>query len=134
MEETVSEISGAAVNAAEETFLLQTTNFLHWLKGFLTWENLFKLIGAVIILLIMWVIYRLILRGIKKVPAEKTALAFTMSACVIPYLPGDLLKIIVAIPVALKVRPILAQYLFESKPKSDIVTLESKDEKAIENK
>lgn len=72
MEETVSEISGAAVNAAEETFLLQTTNFLHWLKGFLTWENLFKLIGAVIILLIMWVIYRLILRGIKKVPAEKT--------------------------------------------------------------
>ena len=48
-----------------------------------------------------------------KVPAEKTTLAYTMGACVIPYLPGDLLKTIVAIPVALKIRPVLAQYLYE---------------------
>lgn len=50
-----------------------------------------------------------------KVPADKTAFAFTMGACVLPYLPGDALKIIVAIPVALKVRPILAQYLQNDK-------------------
>lgn len=47
-----------------------------------------------------------------KVPADKTAFMYTMGACVIPYIPGDLLKIVVAIPVAIKVRPILAQYLF----------------------
>ena len=49
-----------------------------------------------------------------KVPAEKTALAYTMAACVIPYIPGDILKAVIAIPVALKLRPVLAQYLYES--------------------
>ena len=57
-------------------------------------------------------------KKMEKVPADKTALAFTLSACVIPYLPGDLLKIIVAVPVALKIRPILARYLY-SNEKSD---------------
>jgi len=52
-----------------------------------------------------------------KVPADKTAFAFTMAACVIPYIPGDVLKIVVAIPVALKVRPILAQYLYTKESK-----------------
>ena len=47
-----------------------------------------------------------------KVPAEKTALAYTMAACVIPYIPGDILKAVIAVPVALKLRPILAQYLY----------------------
>ena len=47
-----------------------------------------------------------------KVPVEKTALAYTMGACVIPYIPGDLIKLAVAIPVALKLRPVLAQYLY----------------------
>lgn len=53
--------------------------------------------------------------GNGKVPAEKSAFAYTMGACVIPYIPGDLLKIIVAVPVALKVRPVLAQYLYSDK-------------------
>lgn len=48
-----------------------------------------------------------------KVPAEKTALAYTMGACVIPYIPGDLLKTALVIPLALKLRPVLAQYLYE---------------------
>lgn len=48
--------------------------------------------------------------GAGKVPAEKSVMAYTMGACVIPYIPGDLLKIVVAIPVALKIRPVLAQY------------------------
>lgn len=50
-----------------------------------------------------------------RIPADKTAFAYTMAACVIPYIPGDLLKIVVAIPVALKIRPILAQYLYNDK-------------------
>ncbi|MCQ2575187.1 MAG: biotin transporter BioY [Treponema sp.] len=50
-----------------------------------------------------------------KVPAGSSALRYTMGACVIPFLPGDLVKIIIAIPVALAVRPVLAQYLFTEK-------------------
>ena len=53
-----------------------------------------------------------------KVPVDKTALAYTMGACVIPYIPGDILKIVIAIPVALKVRPVLAQYLYEDTDKN----------------
>ncbi len=49
-----------------------------------------------------------------KVPADKAVLAYTMGACVIPYIPGDILKTVIAIPVALKLRPVLAQYLYES--------------------
>ena len=44
-----------------------------------------------------------------KVPADKTALAFTLGACVIPYIPGDILKAVIAIPVALKLRLVLAR-------------------------
>lgn len=47
-----------------------------------------------------------------KVPADKSAFAYTMAACVLPYIPGDIIKIIIAVPVALKMRPVLAQYLY----------------------
>jgi len=53
--------------------------------------------------------------GAGKVPAEKTVFMYTMGACCIPFLPGDFIKIIVCIPVALKVRPILANYMGWSK-------------------
>ena len=55
--------------------------------------------------------------AVGKVPAEKTALAYTMGACVIPYIPGDILKAVIAVPVALKLRPVLAQYLYEDSDK-----------------
>lgn len=59
--------------------------------------------------------------GAGKVPADKTAFAFTMGACVVPYIPGDILKIVVAIPVALKIRPVLAQYLYSGSKKKDSI-------------
>lgn len=49
-----------------------------------------------------------------KVPAEKSVMAYTMGACVLPYIPGDIIKIVVCVPVALAVRPIIAQYLYIS--------------------
>ena len=51
--------------------------------------------------------------GAGRVPVEKTAFAYTMGACVIPYLPGDLLKYIICVPLALKLRPVVAQYIYE---------------------
>lgn len=50
--------------------------------------------------------------GAGKVPADKTALSYAMAVCVLPYIPGDIIKAAIAIPVALKLRPVLAQYLY----------------------
>lgn len=50
--------------------------------------------------------------GAGSVPAEKSASAYAMAACVLPFIPGDILKIVVAVPVALKLRPVAAQYLY----------------------
>ncbi len=50
--------------------------------------------------------------GAGKVPAEKTSAAYAVAACVLPFIPGDILKIVVAVPVALKLRPVAAQYLY----------------------
>lgn len=49
-----------------------------------------------------------------KIPMEKNAFSYTMAACVIPYIPGDVIKILIALPIALKIRPILAQYIYSS--------------------
>lgn len=50
-----------------------------------------------------------------KVPEGVSALSYTMKACVIPFIPGDLIKFAVCIPVALIVRPAIAQYLYSGK-------------------
>ena len=50
----------------------------------------------------------------QKVPEGSTAFSYTMAACVIPFIAGDIIKTIVAVPVALKLRPVVAQYLYEN--------------------
>lgn len=50
--------------------------------------------------------------GAGRVPAEKTVFAYTMGACVIPYLPGDVVKYVICLPLAIKIRPVIAQYLY----------------------
>ena len=46
-------------------------SFINWIRGFATWDNFFKLLGIVLILFALMVVYRVIVRSIKKVPAEK---------------------------------------------------------------
>lgn len=70
MEETNSLVDVAS--SAEEAIIKQTSTFLNWIKSFLTWENLFKLIGVIVILAIFFVIYRLLIRATKKIPSERT--------------------------------------------------------------
>lgn len=67
-----SETLTEAAASAGETIAKQTSTFVNWVKGFFTWDNLFKLIGVIIVLFIFWIVYKLIIRAIKKVPAEKT--------------------------------------------------------------
>lgn len=54
-----------------------------------------------------------------KIPQDKTALTYTLAACVIPYIPGDILKIAIAVPVALKLRPVVALYLYDTNDYED---------------
>ena len=71
MSDTLTTIGTAASNAANDVFLSKTDSFLNWLRGFITWENLFKLIGTLLILFIIWVVFRVISRAIRKVPETK---------------------------------------------------------------
>ena len=89
----------------------------------ISWKNSLRLLLAIlagmIILYIPGVIRFAWWAGAAgKIPADKTAFTYTMAACVIPFIPGDLIKVIIAFPVALKLRPVLAQYLY-SEVKAD---------------
>lgn len=63
--------------------------------------------------------------GSSKVPQDKTLFAYVMGSCCLPFLPGDAIKCAVIIPVALKLRPVLAQYL--EKNTNNLNTRESKE-------
>lgn len=89
----------------------------------ITWKNVLRISIAVfagmIVIYIPGVIrFAFWATANGKVPADKTALAYTLGACVIPYIPGDILKTVIAIPIALKLRPVLAQYLYEDNNKN----------------
>lgn len=78
MNETINTIGEAASQAADDVLWSKTTSFINWIKSFITWENLFKLLGTVFIIFVMWIIFRLIAKAIRrvpetKVPAQRTA-------------------------------------------------------------
>lgn len=66
-----STISEAISKAADETFIKQTSSFINTIKGWFSPENIFKLIGGILIILIFWIIYKVIIRLLKKIPSEK---------------------------------------------------------------
>lgn len=71
MTDTLNDISEAVVTVTNESFVKQSTKFLTWLKSFLTWENLFKLILSLIVIFIIWIVYKIIRRAIKHIPEKK---------------------------------------------------------------
>ena len=71
MNDTINSIGEAASNAANDIFFDKTSSFINWVLSFLTWENLFKLIGSLLILFVIWLIFRIIAKAIRKVPEAK---------------------------------------------------------------
>ena len=71
MNDTFSTIGEAASQAANDVILSKTSSFVNWIMGFITWENLFKLIGTLLILFVMWLVFRLIAKAIRRVPEAK---------------------------------------------------------------
>ena len=71
MDDTFNSIGEAASQAANDIFFDKTSSFLSWIIGFLTWKNLFRLIGSLFILFVIWIIFRLISKAIRRVPEAK---------------------------------------------------------------
>lgn len=65
------EVSEAAAVAANETVVKFSTKFVDFAKTLLTWENVFRIVGAVLMILLMWIVFRLIKHFVKKVSAGK---------------------------------------------------------------
>lgn len=59
------------IEVLTETSLKQISTFATWFKSFLTWGNLVKAIIAVVVLLVLWIAYKLILRGIKRIKSDR---------------------------------------------------------------
>ena len=71
MSDTFSTIGEAASNAANDIFLDKTSSFVSWVMSFITWENIFRLAGSLLILFIIWLVFRLIAKAVRKVPETK---------------------------------------------------------------
>lgn len=56
---------------------------------------------------------------LSKIPEGKTAFSYAIGACVVPFIPGDIIKCFVAVCVALKVRPVIASYLYSGNTDDD---------------
>ena len=54
-----------------ETAIEPISSFAAWIKQYLTIDNLIKAVIAVIVLLVLWVVYKLTLRGVKKIKSER---------------------------------------------------------------
>lgn len=60
----------AAVNTVKET----TETFMSWVKSWCNWGTLFHLVGVVLIILAIYVAYKIAVRAVKKVPEEKLSM------------------------------------------------------------
>jgi len=60
-----------AAQAAQQHITRQKETFLTWAEDLFTWENIFKMIGAAVVVLIMCLIYKLVLNAIRKTPSVK---------------------------------------------------------------
>lgn len=64
-------VEDAAINAATETVGKMTSRFFMFVKGILTWEIFFKVIGIILVLLVITIFFKLIKKGLKKILANK---------------------------------------------------------------
>ena len=60
-------ITDAVGTAANETIGKHITEFINWFKELISWENLFKAVGAFFVILLMWIVYKLIVHSLKKI-------------------------------------------------------------------
>lgn len=69
--EFLHEVTEAAAVAANETVGQFSSQFIDFIKTLLTWKNAFRLIGALFVIFLMWLVFKLIKHFVKKVSAGK---------------------------------------------------------------
>ena len=69
--ELLHEVTEAAVVAVNETVGQFSSQFVDFVKTLLTWKNAFRLIGALFVIFLMWLAFKLIKHFVKKVSAGK---------------------------------------------------------------
>ena len=69
--DTIQIVSDAAASAANQTVGKLTVQFADFVKTYFTWENLFKAVGAITVIAVIYLIFTLIRHGIKRIPAER---------------------------------------------------------------
>lgn len=76
MDETIEQVAEAAGTAVEKTNEVMKDleilkQFVEKVKSLITVDNLIKVAFSIVLLVLMWIVYRLVLRGVKKVPEER---------------------------------------------------------------
>ncbi len=66
--DTVYTVTDAAASAADQTVGRLTATFVDFIKTYFTWENLFKMIGAVIVIVLIQLLFMLIKQAVKRIP------------------------------------------------------------------
>lgn len=85
--ESSSNITDALTSAANSSFVQQTSSIVNTLKDWFKPENILKICAGLLVIFIMWIIYKVIIRLIKKIPQEKlTPQKFEIIKKVIKYL------------------------------------------------
>ncbi len=74
-QEATNTFAEAVGHAADDAFFKQTNGIWNWIKYIFTWENVFKCLGGIIVVVVLWLIYRLIRRGIRQIPEKKLSKA-----------------------------------------------------------
>ncbi len=69
--EFLHEVTEAAAVAANETVGQFSSQFVDFIKTLLTWKNAFRLIGALFMIFLMWLVFKLIKHFVKKISAGK---------------------------------------------------------------
>src|SRR5574344_1961094 len=60
-----------AALAAHEQLKTQTNTLLAWIEKFLPWGNLFRVIGSLVVIFLIWLVYKMVVRAIKRANASK---------------------------------------------------------------
>lgn len=69
--EFLHEVTEAAAVAANETVGQFSSQLVDFIKTLLTWKNAFRLIGALFVIFLMWLVFKLIKHFVKKISAGK---------------------------------------------------------------
>ncbi len=69
--EAAQVVGGAAAAAADETVGKVGVQFADFVKTYITWENLFKAVGAVIVVALMYLLFAMIRHAVKRIPDER---------------------------------------------------------------